>query len=51
MNTRIHHWALCLAVVVAFIGGMTGILEGWVAVTYMGLTACALALVVIAERE
>jgi hypothetical protein len=49
MNTRIHHWALSLAVLAAFIGGATGIIEGWVAVTYMGLIACALALVVIAE--
>jgi len=49
MSTRIHHWALSLAVVAAFLGGLTGILEGWVAVTYMGLIACALALVVIAE--
>ena len=35
--------------IAAFIGGTTGIIEGWVAVTYMGLIACALALVVIAE--
>ena len=49
MNTRIHHWALSLAVLAAFIGGTTGIIEGWVAVTYMGLIACALALIVIAE--
>ena len=51
MNTRIHHWALCLAVVTAFIGGMTGILEGWLAVTYMALISCVLALVVVAEKD
>jgi hypothetical protein len=50
MNTRIHHWALCLAVVLAFIGGATGIIEGVIAVTYIGLIACALALVVISEQ-
>jgi hypothetical protein len=49
MNTRIHHWALCLAVVLAFIGGATGIIEGVIAVTYMALIIGALALVVLSE--
>ena len=50
MSTRIHHWALSLAVVAAFIGGATGIIEGVIAVTYMALLAGALALVILSEQ-